>query len=441
MCFKAAIICAPLCLRMLIYRDSERSSPCAFSCLVRFLGLDNNGVFSGATVCRFSAVPNPVDSWCREIKFHSWGSEWVFAETTPSPLGDGHVPILETIRCAARALRKEVFQFSFRYPLDVVPGAGPKDSLDYYFYSDKLAWEAMRMDSNGVPRAWYRQTGAAYWPAYIAWYGLVNLGHYLRRKDPSHLEIFLKQVDWLERTAIIRADRAVVWPMNFDYLVGQHLLKAPWISAHAQGFVISALVRGWRVTRRPRLLELLAGSARIFSLAVPENGVRITLDGHILYTETPGSGVPGILDGFMISLLGLYDLLVEMGDPGVARLFEEGVAGLKSTLPYWNYRDKWSWYHNREYLCPPAYHCLHHVVLKILARLTGEPVFADYASRWEPARLSTLDRAEIYPVFLYTKNRCRLKHRTWNQTAKPPQLPDHWLSKIHHPHCGVDEIR
>jgi hypothetical protein len=96
--------------------------------------------------------------------------------------------------------------------------------------------------------------------------------------------------------------------------------------------------------------------------------------------------------------------------------------GLKNTLPYWNYRDKWSWYHNRGYLCPPAYHCSHHLLLKILARLTNEKVFAEYATRWEPARLSTLDRAEVYLAFLYTKNRCRLKHRTWSQTAKTAAL-------------------
>jgi heparosan-N-sulfate-glucuronate 5-epimerase len=333
------------------------------------------------------------------------------------------MPIVESVRCAAQALRKEVFQFSFHYPLVDVPSAGPKDSLHYYFYSDKLAWEAMRMDSNGIPRAWYRQTGSAYWPAYIAWYGLVNLGHYLREGDSACLDVFLKQIDWLEANAIVRSDGAVVWPMNFDYMVGQTHLKSPWISAHAQGFAISALVRGWRVTRRSRLLELLAGSARIFSLSVPHDGIRITMDGHVLYTEVPGGRAPGILDGIMIALLGLYDLYIETADPEVGRFFNEGVAGLKSTLAYWNYRDKWSWYHNRGYLCPPAYHCSHHLLLKILARLTSEPVFAHYAGLWDPARLSPLDRAEIYLAFLFTKNRCRLKHRTWVQSAKPTAEP------------------
>jgi hypothetical protein len=328
---------------------------------------------------------------------------------------------LESFRCASRALRREIFQFSFRYPLEIVPGAGPKDSLDYYLYSNKLAWEAMRMDADGIPRAWYRQTGAVYWPAYIAWYGLVNLGHYQRTNDQAYLDVFLKQIDWLEANAVVRSDGAVVWPMNFDYFVGPLRLKAPWISAHAQGFAISALVRGWRVTRRPHLLELLSGSAHIFSRTVSEHGFRITLDDHILYTEVPGGSAPGILDGFMISLLGLYDLMVETGDAQVARRFEEGISGLKNTLSYWNYRDKWSWYHNREYLCPPAYHCLHQVLLEVLGRLTGEPVFSNYAANWKTASLSPLDRAEIYLAFLYTKNLCRLRNRTWKQTAKPEQ--------------------
>jgi heparosan-N-sulfate-glucuronate 5-epimerase len=325
--------------------------------------------------------------------------------------------IVESVLCAARALRKEVFEFRFGYPLSDVSAAGPKHSLLYYIYGNRLAWDAMRMDSNGIPRAWYRQTGSRYWPAYIAWYGLVNLGHYERNRDSAYLDIFLKQIDWLEANAVVRSDGAVVWPMNFDYIVGETRLKSPWISAHAQGFAISALVRGWRITRRSRLLELLTGSARIFSLSVPQGGIRIAMDGHIFYTEVPGECSPGILDGMMISLLGLYDLYVETGDPEVGRLLTEGVDGLKNTIAYWNYRDKWSWYHNRGYLSPPAYHCLHHVLLKVLARLTGEQTFAHYAALWNPARLSLLDRAEIYLGFLYTKNRRRLKYRTWSQTG------------------------
>jgi len=313
-----------------------------------------------------------------------------------------------------RALKKEIFGFSFDYPLYTVPESFEKDSLHYYLYSDALAWEALRLDPSGIPKAWYRVTGAVYWPAYIAWYGLVQLGHYLRRGDNENLASFLKQVSWLEENAVLRSDGAVVWPMNFDYPNGAVLLKAPWISAHAQGLVISALVRAWRLTKRRELLELLKKSAKIFELDVKDSGVRVSMEGHTLYTEVPGGPVPGIIDGFMTSLLGLYDLYVETREPVVGRLFEEGLAGLKYALPRWDYRNKWSWY-SCAYLSPPAYHNLNCLLLQVLATLSKQPVLAEYARRWSPRQLSALDRTEIYLGFVLTKNANRLRHRTWRQ--------------------------
>jgi heparosan-N-sulfate-glucuronate 5-epimerase len=326
----------------------------------------------------------------------------------------------DAFRCAARALKKEIFEFSFDYPLYPVPESLKKDSLHYYLYSDALAWEALRLDSDGIPRAWYRVTGAAYWPAYIAWYGLVQLGHYLRRGDAANLNSFLKQVDWLEKNALLRNDGAVVWPMNFDYPHGPILLKAPWISAHTQGLVISALVRAWRLTKRPELMELLKGSAKVFELDVADAGVRVSLEGYTLYTETPGGSLPGILDGFLTSLIGLYDLYLETGDPVVSRLFEQGITGLKYALPRWDYRSKWSLY-NCVYLSPPAYHNLNCLLLNVLAALSKQPLLAEYVQRWTPKQLSALDRTEIYLGFVLTKNANRVRHRTWRH--KPQKAP------------------
>lgn len=325
--------------------------------------------------------------------------------------------IPEAIPCAVRALQKEIFQFSFDYPLYLVPESSAKDSLHYHLYSDSLTWEALRPDSAGIPMTWYRVTGAVYWPPYIAWYGLVQLGHYLRRGDKTNLDAFLKQVSWLEQNAVVRGDGAVIWPMNFDYPNGRIVLKAPWISAYAQGLVMSALVRAWRLTRRPHLLDLLKNSAKVFESDVEEGGVRIWLDGQTLYTEVPGGPIPGILDGFMSSLIGLYDLYVETQDPVVGRLFEEGIAGLKYALPRWDYRSKWSWYGCRAYLSPPAYHNLNCLLLEVLSRLSGDPFLHGYAERWSPSRRSIRDRAEIYLGFVLTKNANRLRHRTWRQRA------------------------
>lgn len=318
---------------------------------------------------------------------------------------------------AFQALRQEILQFRFDYPLDIVPEAGPKESLHYYLYSEKLSWGFMRMDPTGIPRAWARLYGEIYSAGFIAWWGLINLGHYLRHQDESSRVAFLKQVDWLESNAMVRADGSVVWPNNHDYLEGTAILKAPWVSAWDQGLVISVLVRGYRFTGRPRLLELLQGTSRIFALDIQEGGVRELLSSGAFYTEKPGYTVPGILDGFMTSLLGLYDLFVETADPAVEQLFIDGIEGLKTTIHTWDYRKRWSWYGSREYLSPPAYHRLNRVLLEILGRLAAVPLLVEYAEAWKPDRLSLWGRAEIYVGFLITKNACRVRNRTWRQSS------------------------
>jgi heparosan-N-sulfate-glucuronate 5-epimerase len=344
----------------------------------------------------------------------------------------------DAVKCAVHALKKEIFGFSFDYPLHTVPEASAKNSLHYYFYSDALSWEALRMDPKGIPRAWYRVTGAVYWPSYIAWYGLVQLGHYLWRGDEANLSAFLKQVSWLEENAVLRSDGAVVWPMNFDYPYGAVVLKAPWISAYTQGLVISALVRAWRLTKRPELLELLKNSAKVFELDVKDSGVRVALDGRTLYAEIPGGPLPGILDGFMTSLIGLYNLYVETEDPVVGCLFEEGIAGLKYALPRWDYGSKWSWYGCRAYLSPPAYHNQNCLLLEVLAGLSKQPVLAEYAQRWSPKQLSALDRTEIYLGFVLTKNANRLRHRTWRQKADKTSAPSRTLALASDPRAVLD---
>src|SRR5260370_12489007 len=181
------------------------------------------------------------------------------------------------------------------------------------------------------------------------------------------------------------------------------------------------MVRGWRLTKKTTLRKLLEGSARIFDLDVDQGGIRTQIDGNIFYTEVPGGRLPGIQDGFMNSLLGLHDLFVETEDPKVGQLFRTRVEGLKHLLPWWDYRQKWSWYGCRAYLSPPSYHCQNRLPLGILARLSGETTLAEYANRWDPANLSRLERTKIYLGFLPTKTAFCFSHRTWRPHS--PSLP------------------
>lgn len=318
---------------------------------------------------------------------------------------------------AFRALRNETFGFRFDYPLEAVRDAGPRESLRYYVYSEQLFRDAMQMDAEGIPVHRTRTFGPSYNPVHIAWHGLVCLERELRGLDPSGREAFLRQAAWLAEHAQRRPDGAVVWPLNLELVEGGCVLKPPWISSMVQGLAISVLVRAHRLTRRPELLELCLAATKVFEQQVEDGGVRTLERGHALYEEYPCYPLPRVLDGFLFSLLGLYDLSVETGNPAVSKLFTDGMGGLTHMLEFWNYRDRWSWYGKREYLCPTHYHKLNAALLATLARLSSDPVLRARAEAWDPPRRGLLQRGEIRLVYFVTKNLCRLRYRTWRHRS------------------------
>lgn len=313
-----------------------------------------------------------------------------------------------SIAAAVRALGRELVGFRVGYPLEIVPDAERPDSLRYHLHSDRLFLDGLELDPRGVPRKRYRLLGLQYNPLFVAWWGLHHLERAAREGPAGPLDVFRAQLDWLRDHAVTRHDGAVVWPCRFDWQEGRARLRAPWISAMYQGVVISALVRGYRLTGDPRLLELALAGSRVFEIDVEAGGVRSREPGYVLYEEYPAFPLPRILDGFLLSLLGLYDLHAQTGDGAVGRLFEEGMDGLVRHLGRWDYRGKWSWYGSHGYLCPPHYHALNRALLAILSRITGEETLARTARAWGPDRLSPLDRAEVFLVFTITKNRARL---------------------------------
>lgn len=306
------------------------------------------------------------------------------------------------------ALRRELLEFRFDYPIHAIPEAGPRGSLHYYIYSDRLFFDAMQRDADGIPVQRARALHT-YNPAYVAWYALTNLERWLRGEDPAGRDVFLRQVAWLSKHAVERHDGAVVWPLTFDWQEGACFLKAPWISSMVQGLVLSSLVRAHRITGEPRLLDLCKRATRVFTTDIANGGVRAGEGDGVTYEEYPGFPLPRVLDGFLFSLLGLYDLWAETANARVFELFRAGVHGLRGALPFWDYRGKWSWYGSHGYLCPPHYNKLNSVLLGTLARLSGEGTLQEYAAAWAPTNLSALDRAHVFVVFQYTKNRSRLR--------------------------------
>jgi heparosan-N-sulfate-glucuronate 5-epimerase len=308
-----------------------------------------------------------------------------------------------------RAIRHEFLEFRFDYPLAITPDAYSPRTTDYYLYSNRLFLEDLVFDERGIAMKRYRAQGLQYNPLFIAWWGLFNLQQYLRFHEDKDLQRFFLQVEWLKEHAVEREDGAVVWPCYFDWQEGYSRLRSPWISAMYQGVVISALVRAWRLRGDKELLRLCERATYVFERMVEEGGVKTVESGHILYEEYPSYPLPRVLDGFLFSLLGLYDLSRETNDPRIADLFGDGIKGLLLKLHTWNYRDIWSWYGAHGYLCPPHYHKLNYLLLRILGEITGEKPLVELAERWDIGKRTRAEKAEIFLFFILTKNWARLR--------------------------------
>lgn len=316
---------------------------------------------------------------------------------------------LPPIQHAFRALKREVFGFTFSYPLYAQLHAARAGALDYYIASDVLFLDDMLFDAQGVVQKLYRAQGPQYNPLFIAWWSLYRLQAFHSAGDAAALKDFWVQIDWLQSHAVQRPDGAVVWPCYFDWQEGAARLKSPWISAMYQSVVISALVRAYRLKKDSALLDLCLDATKVFTVSVQDGGVRTVMGAGALYEEYPVYPLPRVLDGFLFSLLGLYDLAIETGSPAVHGLFAEGVCGLRAAIGSWDYRGKWSWYGTHGYLCPPHYHQLNARLLELVGALAGDDDLVAQAHKWLPPSRSILDKLEIFVTFALTKNLARLR--------------------------------
>ena len=206
-----------------------------------------------------------------------------------------------------------------------------------------------RIGFSGSQLVWQYYPGAGIQIQVLATFGKVNALWSSRQTAALG-----QAVDELLPLAAERAG-GVAWEYYFPYRAG----KAPWVSSLAQGTALQALARA--ATRLRRQEEVFAVTSRglgIFEQAAPE-GVRVPAGAGAHYAQY--SFEPGlrILNGFIQSLVGLYDYARLAGDDRARALFATGEARAREEVPTYD-TGAWSLYSRgtATHESPLGYHTL-----------------------------------------------------------------------------------
>jgi hypothetical protein len=253
----------------------------------------------------------------------------------------------------------------------------------------------LQFDANGIPYVNYQGT-AAYNPVTVAEFSLLAYNRFIKSSRSEDRNAFLVRSRWLLEH---QDTDSGCWFYNFDFnyaAMGETLSK-PWISGMAQGLGISVLTRAYYLTGDDHYLNAATrallpfqkqveqgGIVRPFTLGPPDSG-NAELP---FYEEYPTQPIPSYtLNGFMFSLVGLYDL-AQTGNQDAASLFGKGMGTLRVALPLFDLGNGSAYDLSHLVRAPrpvhrdTSYHLVHIVLLNALSTATNDPWLLWYRNHW-----------------------------------------------------------
>lgn len=201
-------------------------------------------------------------------------------------------------------------------------------------------------------------------------YGLAAYDLFLKTHEEVYKNKLLACADW----AVKNQQPDGSW-VTFAYENPEH----PY-SSMAQGEGISMLIRAHIATRDERYIAAVHRAKDFMLKPIPSGGTTDYSGTDVYLYECTHE--PLILNGWIFSLWGLYDYCKYTGDARVQSVLDATLASLKKKLPEFDI-GYWSKYEDGKRICSPFYHKLHIAQLTVMYDLFGDPIYGEYADKWQ----------------------------------------------------------
>lgn len=243
------------------------------------------------------------------------------------------------------------------------------------YYNDLT--EKVTKDDPGilVPK-YHVDTGEKiYFSIGIFQYGLAAYDLFLKTQDELYKNKLIACAEW----AVTNQQNDGGW-VTFAYENPEH----PY-SSMAQGEGISMLIRAHIETQDERYLTAVHKAKTFMLKPISDGGTTDYCGEDVYFYECTHD--PLILNGWIFSLWGIYDFCKYTKNAKAHAVLEATLHSLKKKLPEFDMKY-WSRYEDGKRICSPFYHKLHIAQLTVLYDLFGDPIYKEYADKWEAYRNS-----------------------------------------------------
>ena len=199
--------------------------------------------------------------------------------------------------------------------------------------------------------------------------------------------------------------------LAWEYLFPFDGQAPPWVSSLAQGTGLQAIARtATRLKRQEEVFPIAARGLKIFETAPPQ-GVRVPMYNGAHYLQYSGLPKLYIINGFVQSLVGLYDFAALTGDATARSLFDVGDLAARREVPTFD-TGAWSLYArgSTKYESNLSYHELLRDFLVQLCRRTATVQYCS-AQQHFTDYLKTPPALEVLPRTLRPRKTGKLRFK------------------------------
>ncbi len=252
----------------------------------------------------------------------------------------------------------------------------------YYYQFRPIDLHPVRFDTRNIPFVYLPGVGNQYHPITVANWGLHYYNLYSVSNSQDDLRKAVHMAEWL-----VENQKDGIWFISFPN--NFYNIPAPWPNAMAQGQAIGLLSRIGVLQKKKNFITIAKSALHPFTKISAEGGVLAKTEFGDFYEEYPSAPPSLVLNGFIFSLLGLYDLWQHHRIDKAGQLYKNGVSCLSRIIDkydtgYWTRYDLFP----MKRLASQEYHELHIILTRAMGRLHREEKFVALARRWQKYRNS-----------------------------------------------------